>query len=624
MAGSLTFDFDATGEERVVNFMRDFFDNAVKHQETKNSEFKRVYKLIRNEMDMSNRDPNRSNIMVPKLHSTIETILPVMVDALFGVRPYIPIELTKNENADIGDAQTDLLDRYLDTPQFFSAAVQWLKFMIAYGTSFMEATPDFESKRVETLVPIMSTDLMGNPVPIGMENVVEIKNYLKLRFRAFAPWEIFQDPIARNLDECRGIIKYRGIVSKRELKKMAARGAFPDFDIEKLDDTHADLDKDNWNKRIAEAIGAPVVDKDSDLGVWLSFESNDRYIDMWGFSHILRDIDNPYAVANKGHGKINLTKIINTDDPNPYTSWYGIGEGKSVEQLIHGMNENWNQTFDNHNMINQGVVYYEEDALNVDQLVMIPGNRIPVDIGGTGRSIADVVQERPLQGLTRDHYAIPEKFELMIDQTTGVFDISRGESAVKGSTAREAILRKQSGESRTKLKIKMCEQLGLNDLAMKCIAHIDQFATSDDIVDKIGMEKAQALPTVNPAAIDGGNQFAFKGSSRQADSQIKRQDAKDVYQLMAGNPSVDQNWLANMLLEHFEIPDQERRKAVRTDENAMQIEAQRAALLNQAGGEVGGGAGSSIRAISNGANLGANLINGPSGKDKNEKLGMNI
>lgn len=174
-----------------------------------------------------------------------------------------------------------------------------------------------------------------------------------------------------------------------------------------------------------------------------------------------------------------------------------------------------------------------------------------------------------------------------------------------------------------KLKIKMGEKMGLGNFADKAIFHVEQFSGPDDTISKIGRERAALLPTVNPANIDGGYNYAFKGSDRLANQQIKRQDAKDIFQLMANRLAVRQDWLADRTLEIFEVSQTERKKAVIPDEQAMAIQAQHAQAMAQAEGrtEQTGGA-TSTRAISNGGVFGGSAGNTPFGRDQNEKLGV--
>jgi hypothetical protein len=609
VAENKILDFDATGD-KTVDFVRSFFEHCRDAQRYKHDEFERIYKLYRGQMNMDGRDVNRANIHIPKLYSVVETILPHYIDAIFGLRPYIPIEVTNRSDAGISDAQTDLLDCYLNEADFFSFGKQLFKYSIIFGLGYIEVSPIFEKRKIKRVVPEMMTAMNGMQVQTGQNTIEEDKVFFRLGIRTYAPWQIYRDPACTSLDDARGVIKFRSMISKRNLKKMAEAGYFPDFDVDKLDsDTQLALEED-WGRRLATSLGVTQPKSDDDLGVWMSYESKDRYVDIWNFKTVLRDIPNPYK-----HGKINLTRVINSDDPNPSTSYWGLGEGKPIEILCNALDDHWNQTFDNHNLQNQGMMFYDEDAMSVDQLVAVAGNRIPVtpQLGG---KISDAIWERPTPGLSPDHYNIPNKIEFIIDDTSGIGSITRGMESNNAQTAREAILRRQAGDARMKLKIKIGEEMGLKDLGEKSISIIDQFATPDDIVSKIGAERAAMIPSANPADLDGGYNFAFKGSSRMSDAQIKRQDAKDVYQLTLADMAVNPQWRADWLLQHFDVPDSERRKAVYSQQDVMALQ-QQAALQ-----EAAAGAGESTRSVSDGGVLGVQTGQTPSGKDQNEKLSM--
>jgi len=608
---SKQLDFDAKGDDATRDFVRTFFEHSRDGDQAKREEFQRVYEMYKLQRDMSGRDKNRSNIFVPKFYTQIETVVPFMVDAMLGVRPYIPIELLNSDMTSVAEAQTDLLDAYLTSSDcaFYEEWIRVLKYVVPYGTGFIENYPDYVKKMVIEQVPVYMTDIDGSRQIVDSYPKKVEKVYFRLGVRSYAPWEIYRDPFAKSLDNARGIVKFRGLTSKRQLKEMAKRGAFPDFDLEQLDAQANFDDPDDWSKKMAVDIGVALPKLDDDMGIWLSYESKDRYIDLWNFNVVLRDGPNPYE-----HGEINLTKAINTFDPNPFSSWYGIGEGRPVEALCHALNENWDQTFDNHNLTQEGVIYYDEDALSVDQLVMMPGNRIPVT-PQPGHSIQESVHEREMRSLPADFYIIPGKLDMMIDETMGVHAPLRGQEGGE-KTAREAILLSSKGESRMKLKVKMSEQLGLRDFAEKAISHIGQFAAPDDIIAMIGMEKAMLLPTVNPAQIDGGYNFAFKGADRMAEQQIRRQDMKDVFQLTAGLPSVRQDWLADRLFETFDISQEDRRKGIIPDEQAMLIQAQHEQMMAEASAKQ-----ESSRSVSNGKTMGGGIGNKVSGRDSNEKLG---
>ena len=617
---TIPFDPPRGNEKKVIEFVRAFFEQSREAQKSKHQEFQRVYEMYKLVKDMTSRDKYRSNIYVPILYWIVETIMPAYTDAILGVRPYIPIEANQKRNSAASDAQTQLLDTYLDESDWREEALRWIKYVILYGTAGIEATPDFETKRIIEMVPRIGINIDGQPQLLGMDRVPKMQKLFKLNIRAFAPWQIFGDPTnSRSLEKSRGIIKFRGMVSRRQLKKMIERSplGFEKVDFDKLDSRMDELSKDDWSKRMAQDIGVSMPANEDDEGVWLSYESEGRYIDLWNFGVVLRDIDNPYSISDGGHGGINLTEVINNIDPNDYQR-YGIGEGRPVENLAHAVNENWDQTFDNHNMNQHGVTFYDPDAVSVDQLIMIAGNRIPVN-KGPGETFEDVIYERPQRSLPSDHYNLPAILERMVDQTAGLSPGGfSGDSGQKIETAREAILVNRGKDARMKLKIQMGE-MGLARFARKVIGHIEQFTTPDDIVAKLGIEVASALPSVNPDQLDGGFTYAMKGSARMADALIKRQDAKDLIQLMKGWTTVNQEWLANFGLERFEVPDAQRRKAVLPDEQAIRIQA----LIASFGGSQGQGAGAeTTRLISNGQQVGGNPGQSITGRDNNEKLSV--
>lgn len=613
MAKAKLINFDAPrGDEKAVRtLMRQFFDNSRNTDDQRRQSDKRIYEMYKMERDLTGRDPNRSNIHTAKLYSIVETIVPHYTDAMLGIRPWIPIEFLNPDKKMIGEAQSSLLDAYLVDSNFYWEFVKLIKYIVLFGTGFIECVPDFETRRVKRFVPRTAIGPDGRQQIIGSDPVVTDEVFFKLVFNAYAPWEIYRDPSAKTIDGARGIMKFRGMVSKRQLSEMAKRSdIFPNFDPDKLSADMESQQKDDWSSRMANDVGATLPMSDDDLGVWLSYESDDRYIDLWNFTSILRDIDNPYNHKGK-----NLTRIINTDDPNPRMSWYGMGEGRPVENLCHALNETWDQTFDNHNLQNQGIIYYDDDALNVNQLIMIAGNRIPIT-PQVGHSIEDAVFERPTPGLVKDHYLIPDRLERMIDQATGLDEITRGEQSRQTQTAREAVLKRSAGESRMKQKIKMGEQMGLKDIARIALSHIDQFAGPDDIISKIGLEKAAILPTVNPSDVGSPFIFNFKGSGRLNQLQIKRQDMRDIYQLTVGNPSIRQDWLANQLLEVHDVSEDERQKGIVPDEQAAIIQARNAQLQAEAVAQPNA---KSARSVATGRTIGGSGGNSPTGRTQQER-----
>ena len=180
--------FEAKGEVATRNFFRTFFEHSRNKNQTKNEEFMRSFRRYLAERDMTGRDPNLSNLSIPKVYSTVETIVPHFVDALLGVQPYIPIELSRDRNGDASNAMTDLLDAFLNDANFYWEAVKLIKYVTLFGTGFIEARPDYEMRKIVRSEPMFATGINGEQVQIGSAPKSEMRRYLKLNIRAFAPW----------------------------------------------------------------------------------------------------------------------------------------------------------------------------------------------------------------------------------------------------------------------------------------------------------------------------------------------------------------------------------------------------------------------------------------------------
>lgn len=600
----MKLDFDATGD-KAKDLVRSFFEMSRKANEYKRDEFQRVYEMYKNVQDLTGKDKNRSNLFIPKLYTNVETMAPLYHDAILGTRPYIPIELSNKRDAEAGEAMTRLIDEFLVESNYVWETAKWIKYVILYGLGFIEARPTYYDKQIRVYVPQYIIDMNGRQIPTGGSWQTKTVRRFGLAIRSYAPWDIYQDWAygADTIDGNRAIIKFRGMVSKRQVKEMAARGDFgSDFDFDRIDASTEELKSDDWARNMATDIGVSLPENDGDLGPWLSYESKGRYIDLWGFNLKVRDVGNQFD-----HKKINLTRIINTDDPNYVNAWYGIGEGRPIEQLVSALNDNWNQAFDNHNMMGHKVIAYDEEAVSVDQLVMVAGNRIPTT-PGLNSTIADAFYEFPVQPMTADFYRIPGVLEGMIDSTMGVHDPLRGESPPGGQTAREAILLRRAGDSRMKIKIRMGEQMGLRDFGGKVASIIDQFAQPDDIIEKIGVEMAMKLPTVDPSKYEGVANYAFKGAARFAEDQIQKQNSIDVYQLMVNNPTINQQNLAEFILRRIGVDSDERKRLINDPQMVALMQ-----LLQQA--QQSGG---TTRAVSDGRTVGGSGGNNMTGRQMGE------
>ncbi len=568
-------DFDGN----ALKLVQDAYDLAKDGQSTRNSQYLKDYKLYSGYPDPIDRDPDAPQVFIPKIFSNVEIKAARDTKLLFGTRPYIPFEARRKEFRLVSQVQTEVLDELLDRGGFFDRGLIATKLKNLYGTSFLECIPYFETITQKQLVPEM---VFGRPTG-GVQMVESQVPRLRFRLTAFAPWEIYVDPAATGLEEmgaCRFVIKIQ-VVSRRGIIKLAQAGGYPNIDVEKLMKNPGQVSSQgdkNWGKVMLNEIGLSSTMEDEDLGILMRYESEERYIDVWNGNIELRAIDNPY-----NHKLINLSRFPHVYDAHNQNKFWGIGEAKPNEILQHMLNDLMNMTLRNHEQMNQGMIYYREDAVDPNALVRTAGNRIAVD-ASNDRPISDSIFESPGNPLPRDHYALPEMIERTMDLTAGVFDIQRGESAQKQTTATESALRKESGDARHEVNIRVGEHVFLKDIGKKSLSHIDQFGTMDDIVEIVGAERAMQMIWANPSDLPGGYNFTFKGSDRVTNVLIKQRNWRELLPILLQIPNILPGKLAEKILQVFEIDDADTREMLMSDEQVMLLQMMQAEAEAKAAG----------------------------------------
>ena len=551
--------------------MRSAYEQSSTHQQPRNNQSKRNYELYSGFIPAKYRDPDRANVFIPKIRSIVETLAPREVKALFSTRPYMPIETKRKEFRESGRINSEMLDSYMDMANLFEKAVLGAKIKILDGNSFLEPLPYFESITEKRMVP---QTVLG--IPTGQFAIMEAQvPRLRFRINVLAPWEVYVDPLAVGLEnkgDCRYLVKFQ-LVSKRQIIQLANKGAYPGFDLEKFEKQfNGGADKSShWGLSMLSDIGLGHSGLDEDVMVLLRYESEERYIDVLDGQWVLRDVPNPFK-----HGLINLARWPHSVDPHTQNRFWAQGEAKPNEILQQMLNDTENMTLNNHMMTNQLMIYYRKGVVNnANALVRVPGNRVELDVSND-RPISDSIFESAGQPLPRDHYLIPDRLDRWMDITSGVFDPTRGQPSTGDKTATESALLKETGDMRHELSIRMGEMVCFKDFAQKCLYHIDQFATPDDIVEIVGIEDAIKIMTLNPSDLPGGYNFSFKGSDRLANQLIRQRNLKELAQISLSVPNVLPGRYMAKLFEAHNFSDQEIREMIIPDEIMIPLQAEAA------------------------------------------------
>ena len=313
---------------------------------------------------------------------------------------------------------------------------------------------------------------------------------------------------------------------------------------------------------------------DSDIGFWLRWESKDRYIDIWDFKAVMRDLQldkHPYK-----HRRVNLSALINNYDPNPAMRFDGIGELKPVESAIAMHNMTLAQIINNHSMHNHKVMLYQKGKVSPDQLIMRAGGRIEVTGLLGGQRLEDAVHEIPIAPLSRDAYAVPQLLEGMIRVATGVFESDEGQQG-KTQTATGDAIRRQQSDSRKSMTIAMFEW-ELEDIAKICFSHMEQFMAQEDWASIIGVERAKQMRFKNPNLIPGGCRYHFTGADRASEQLVKRRELIDLISIVGPKITLLQklfdqyNWTQSEFEQLVQEIQQEQQQAAEAQAQSQQGE----------------------------------------------------
>jgi hypothetical protein len=534
--------------------IRKAWERAEQTQQVRNDIYKRQWERYKG-FSASVVDPYRSNLVMPKLYASIETMAPRIAKALFGKRPYIPIRSDKNPEA-VKPIEM-ALDSYLYQDKFKIKAAQMVKAVALFGTSFIEPVPVKKT--------ILEKQVVDSPVfpwlPVKQDVPVD---RFRLQTRLYMPWQVYVEPHMTDMDSPGGFVIIVEIVPTDEIRRLVLSGRYPNVDLDLLSGP-GEKEGKTFSEDMMKALGIERPADDPDYGVLMRYQGQERYITAWNGTVELEDKSNPH-----NHKKINLVRCAWNLDPMAQNSFWGQPEGKAAEAILDKLDESWNMTFDNNDIINQAVIGYREEAVEPNQLVWVGGSRIGIKNNFQG-SIRDAVDVLETRGLPADAYQIPSVLDREVDRAMGVYAPQRGEpDADKNQTATESSLLASHGDLRNEHRAEMLENLGLADFADKATSHIDQYTQFPDIFEIIG-EDALTIMTLNPQQVPGGAHYQFKGSASITEDFQNKADWRADLDVLVGNPAVWQDGIARETLQRQGLNEQEINEIVMPRELYIQL-----------------------------------------------------
>jgi len=527
----LDFDANPADNNEVKKLIYNAYKMASDAQAPRNNQYLKDYKSYHC-ISPGYNSSDWAYVFVPKTPVAVNTKTALNLYGTIGREPWIPFEAEREEFRWNSGCLNRMLTYYLKTGNFYHHYRLSSKLKIAYGTSFREAIPYRET-------------LPGKRVIIdnyGQQHVEEFKKpLLRFNIKTYAPWQVYADPFATGLEsknDCRYIIIVEMTTPRQIIENyMKNPQGYPDFNVEAFADMYkgGNIEKSDFlGKKILEDIGLPLPEHESDVGLYVRYQSPSRYIDTFNGEVILRDQPNPYT-----HGQINVSRDCQDIDIHNQNSFWGLGDIKALEPMQSHLNDVESLTLNASQITLQPVTYYKKNAVNPNLLVRVVGNRIPID-SQEDKPLDHYVQDAQTTNLSRDHYLLADKYSYYADQRIKVYDVQRGEgSDSSGTTAYEFSMREKAGQVQHGLEISDSEYF-LQDFGKKILWNISQFALPLDYVEVLGPEDTGKMLYTHPDEIPGGWNFTFIGSQRAAHKQVIVRDLKETLPMLLQiqNPAI--------------------------------------------------------------------------------------
>lgn len=574
---STTLDLDSSDGLKVLNSS---YQQARDHLQPRLNQYRRDYQLFNGFIDMTTRDPDRSNAFIPKVRQIIRTKVPRSVKALSGQRPYIPFTSRRPEFAEGVRVWVDYVDSLLEDG-YWLPQLTWADLMAhVYGTSYLDFTPYFENY----------TKYGGMMAP-----PTEARR-LAIQIKAWAPWEVYPDPFATGLEkpgQCRYLVKVQ-LASRRQIVDLSQQGAYPNLDIDKLMDARSAMGTDNISGQgghagleILRQIGINDPRFDADIGVLMRFESDDRYIQSWNGVIPLQDGPNPYPCRC-----IHTVRVVHGMDAHTQNQFHGIGDVKPHEVMQELMNDMFDQAVNSWNLMDQPVTYYDKAAFPgpANELVRRMGNKIPLTVP-RDRRIQDVIFESFGHELPASHFNMLSMVRDFMDMSSQSTPISRGEISDDDPTATEIGLASERSADAQELDVKLSEHLTLRAFGRKLLDTVCsmQLLVAQDIIERVGIQRATQALLMNPLGIPGGINMSFKGSERVQNVAILQRQWLLLADKLLTIGSTLPGWLSQKLLEVFEEDSPDALAAIIPDQVRFAMEQmQQEQMLAGRGGQLSG------------------------------------
>lgn len=514
-------------KEAAARMVEDRFvvSNAFIHPQLE--KFLKYYKEYRGILEWKSRQEEEINAKYHFRHTfaSIETIVPRLVEAVFGSSPYVTARARKPMPVQDGRMTPEQTYEAVLAWQFKEADVEprseeWFRESMIYGTGvrkivWKRSAPRTILMRQEVMVP-PETDAFGIPAGAPSKTTVnvplQVVDYDNFEMAPVDLFDFFPDPDATDIDEDHWYI-HRSKSTVEDLRRLG----HPEDALADLDSGYSETNTHVSEREYAADIFRATIDprkKEVEL------------LEYWGPSpedyplHGIKTGDQVQILtANRGtililrpnpfwHGMVPFT--MNRDYVVPH-EFYGIGECELSADISHFINTLANQRIDNVRLaLNRMWVVGAVNADSIPYMVSRPNGIIPVT------QVGDV---RPLDqpDVTSSAYTEMEAARYSLQNITGVWDNLKGAAPIRDETATGATTRIEAGTFRLKLKVKGIEWRGMRRLVRLVAGLNRQFLEPGKVPNILG--ESGSWIDIGLESLNQEYDFDFVGSSQTLGNQ---------------------------------------------------------------------------------------------------------
>ncbi len=489
-------------EPELINAVVERYTHSEQNRSERESKWEQMYNLYRMRTFPS-RDETVSRIFIPEVYTVIETLLPRLIASFINTsKPYVTVLGRNAEDHEHAKAAEKLLQYQFECMEFPLKLVDFYKQALIYGTSIAKVI--WDNVKDEPFV-----------------EVVDIR-------------DIFVDPDAQDVDTARWIF-HRSFVEREYLERHKDIYGLKDKDIDEISYAKGETiyrtdDNDEYDNRIEDGIEI------------LEYWTDDRLITIANRTHLLRDIDNPFA-----HQKKPFVRVVHT--PIPF-EFYGMGAIEPIAGLQLELNTKRNQRLDNVNFVINRMWMAQRGAIDDErQLVSRPGGIIVVnDIAG--------VQPLPTPDVTASSYEEEKLIKLDIQNVSGISDYIRGLPTSNRETATEIQIKTTQASNRFEFTFKLMAEMGIKRIAEMILLLDKQFLEEEKVIRVLKSDGVNFEP-IYPEQLDKDYDLIPAVDPIQLTKKETMEKASMLFQALIQMPFANQYNISRKLVESLDFHPQE-------------------------------------------------------------------